>query len=429
MRLNIGFVSQPFDYSGPPDPGTSIGIWNWEISRRFAESCRVTVAGPRRKDGPAKETWAKVNFRRFPLAQDHRLGFVMRRFARFLPRQNVPDFAAHSYYPIYARRAAKAFSDANCDIVHIHQFSQWAPIIRGVCPRAKIVLHMHSDWLVQLKEEIVRERLRQVDAIVSCSDYVTRRIRGVFPEYGSRCSTVYNGVDTEEIQASFERRLNHQLARVLFVSRVSPEKGVHVLLDAFKKVVKRRPDARLDIIGGEFIPPREFIIDMTKDPMVRDLARFYGSSYLQYLREQVEKNELGKHVNFLGHIPRHELVERLQQADLFVQPSIASEMFGMGVAEAMAAGVPVVATKICGLPEVVEEGKTGFLVAPDDREALADAIVHLLDDFCLSQQMSRAARARAERMFTWESAVETLKRVYQSIYTECGFRTSTNASA
>ena len=67
-------------------------------------------------------------------------------------------------------------------------------------------------------------------------------------------------------------------------------------------------------------------------------------------------------MNFLGHLPRRDMIERLRQADVFVQPSIASEMFGMATAEAMAAGIPVVATRICGLPEVVADGETGFLV-------------------------------------------------------------------
>ena len=104
--------------------------------------------------------------------------------------------------------------------------------------------------------------------------------------------------------------------------------------------------------------------------MVKGLSRFYGGSYLDSLEGQL-KGKLEGRVSFLGHIPRADMIERLRQADLFVQPSIASEMFGMATAEAMAAGIPVVATRICGLPEVVAEGETGLLVPPDNPEAMA----------------------------------------------------------
>jgi glycosyltransferase involved in cell wall biosynthesis len=272
---------------------------------------------------------------------------------------------------------------------------------------------MTADWLVQLDHEVVNARLRQADAIVGCSEYVTDKIRTAFPQYAERCSTVFPGVDVEKIADGTSRPRDYRRSRVVFVGRVSPEKGLHVLIEAFERVLNKHPESHLEIIGGEFVTPLEFTVGVSDDPMVRGLSRFYRGSYLQSLRDQV-KGKLKERVTFLSYLPRAKMIEHVRQGDLFVQPSIGSEMFGMAVAEAMAAGIPVVATRICGLPELVADGETGLLVGPDDPEALAGAIIHLLDDAHLSEQMGRAGRARVERLFSWDKTVAALEHVYLS---------------
>jgi glycosyltransferase involved in cell wall biosynthesis len=272
---------------------------------------------------------------------------------------------------------------------------------------------MHCDWLVQLDREVINGRLRQADAIIGCSEYVTSNIQTAFPQYADRCATVFNGVDLEKVTVSTGRLRDRRCARVVVAGRVSPEKGLHVLIDAFEGVLNQLPETHLEIIGPEWVVPLEFIVGISDDPMVRSLSRFYEGSYVDSLRDQVKGKLVGR-VTFLGYLPREEMIEHLRQADLFVQPSIASEMFGMAVAEAMAAGLPVVATRVCGLPEVVADGETGLLISPDDPKALADAIIHLLKDSNLSERMGQAGRARVERLFSWDKTVAALERVYRS---------------
>jgi spore coat protein SA len=408
--LKIGFLSQPFDNPGPPDPGGSIGIWTWETARRLARSREIIVAGPRLRGSSAVEKWEGVNFRRISLTADH-LRSAFKRFTRFVPPAEEGEFASDSYYPVYARRAANAFQREGCGVVHVHNFSQFVPIIRSADQRTKIVLYMCSNWLVQLDREVINGRLRQTDAIVGCSEYVTSNIRTAFPQYADRCATVFPGVDLEKISVSARRPQDRRSPRVVFVGRVSPEKGLHVLIDAFERVLDKRPETHLEIIGGEFVTPLQFTVGMSDDPMVRGLSQFYRGSYLDSLRDLV-KGKLADRVTFFGHLTRVAMIEHVRQADLFVQPSIASEMFGMAVAEAMAAGVPVVATRICGLPELVADGETGLLVGPGDPEVLADAIIHLLNEPNLSQAMGRAGRARVERLFSWDRTVAALEHLF-----------------
>jgi starch synthase len=97
-----------------------------------------------------------------------------------------------------------------------------------------------------------------------------------------------------------------------------------------------------------------------------------------------------------------------------VAPSLV-ESFGMPVAETMASGVPVVASRVGGLPELVIDGTTGLLVDPDNPAALSQAILRILDDRASAQAMGRAGRRRAEKLFAWEKIVETLLALYKEL--------------
>src|SRR5204863_8419055 len=100
--------------------------------------------------------------------------------------------------------------------------------------------------------------------------------------------------------------------------------------------------------------------------------------------------------------------------DIFVMSSI-TEGLGTSLLDAMAAGKPVVATTAGGIPEVVVDGETGFLVPPRDHEAMADAIVRLLKDGGLRNRMGQAGRARAETQFSSDRMVQNTLRVYQTL--------------
>jgi glycosyltransferase involved in cell wall biosynthesis len=273
---------------------------------------------------------------------------------------------------------------------------------------------MNCDWLVQLDRRLIHERLRGADAIIGCCEYITDNIRRRFPEYADRCITVYNGADIGEFLPREERTESSAGARVLYVGRVSPEKGLHVLLDAFERVVAVRPEARLEVVGGEYLPPMGFIVGVSANPEIRALGRFYGSSYLQYLRDRVRAELLGR-VSFAGSLAHHEVAERLRKADIFVQPSVWSEPFPLSVVEAMATGLPVVGSRAGGLPEAVADNETGLLVESGDPGALAEALLKLINDQALAWNMGESGCTRARRMFSWDAVAGTLSRCYEAL--------------
>jgi glycosyltransferase involved in cell wall biosynthesis len=347
---------------------------------------------------------------------DDRLLRVLRRLSGFYDARR-PLFASGLYYLGYALQVANDLGDRACDVVHVQNFSQFVPVIRALNPGVRIVLHAHCEWLTQLDRRMIERRLRQADLVVGCSEYITRKIRQRFPQFADRCQTVSNGVDV----GRFFGRNGHAAPgeggdkRLLFVGRISPEKGVHVLLDAFQKVVERCPRARLEVVGPQGAAPIEFIVGLADDPRVSGLASFYQGDYFSRLRGRLSSDALGR-VSFKGHVAHSRLSDHYRNADVLINPSL-SEAFGMSLVEAMAAGVPVVATRVGGVPEVVEDGKTGLLVEPGDASALAGAILRLLTDDGLRRSMGEAARRRAVERYSWEAVADRLWHHYKTV---CG---------
>jgi glycosyltransferase involved in cell wall biosynthesis len=226
--------------------------------------------------------------------------------------------------------------------------------------------------------------------------------------------TIYNGVDTNRFDGG---RAVAESQDVYFIGQVSPHKGVHVLVDAFKRVIREVPRARLFIIGSTRPMPRSIYETLGDDPILQTYAGpFYDGyefpPYLRILQNEVAQY-LDKHVYFLGPLSHSELIQSLRSAALVVQPSLCGEAFGMPVAEAMAMGLPVVVTRAGGLPEIVEDQRTGIIVERGRADRLAAAIVTLLRAPERRRAMGAAARRRAVERFSFRVLVAQLEQHYQ----------------
>jgi glycosyltransferase involved in cell wall biosynthesis len=416
-RMKVGYLMPPTGNYGEVVEGKfeareSVGRWVWEVSRRLARSCEILVVGSRGGNREVTERCEGVQFIQVPLTVDHWLLKVARRAWRLRdPRKR--GMYSKLYCSFYAMRAARAFRAQACDVVHIQDFSQFVPLMRRTNPQARIVLHMQIDWLVQLDPYALEARLADADAIVGISESVTEAIRKRFPNYALRCDTVFSGVDIDAFYPPANDAFCSKRDLIVWVGRLSPEKGVHVLLDAFEKVLAVRPGTRLELIGGPWVRSVDEI-NIHHDPRVRKLNRFYGKeSYIDLLQRRLRMG-LDTKVSRVGVLRHEELSDRMRAAALMVMPSL-SEPFGMPVAEAMATGLPVVASRVGGLPELVVDGKTGLLVDPDDPAALAEAILRLLNDRALAQAMGKAGRLRAEQLFTWDQTVARLQSLYSEL--------------
>jgi glycosyltransferase involved in cell wall biosynthesis len=432
--MKIAIVNQPQDpiEAGEEQRG-SVAIVNWELAKRLSKRHEVTVYAPRAPGQARAERWKNIEIRRVPFVAKlfHKaMQLLAGRLGTHPPYINSP-----LYYREYFVQVARELRAHPVDVLHFPQQLQFAADFKRAMPAAKIVLHMHQDELAQLDYELLRSQLANIDSVVTVSDFVTERARARFPEHAAAIHTIGNGVDVGRFLPDLQRPGSGRPTRLLFVGRISPDKGVHLLLEAFDRIARERPDVELTLVGKVGMLPFDLVSLLLNDDAdaLDSLRPFYGRSTLAWLTKEVlgQKRSYRQHldarlspqasarVNFVGSVSLEELIRLYSQADLLVLPSIWRESYGLPVAESMASGVPVLASDCGGVPELVDEGVTGLLVPRLDVDALTNAMRELLSDCGRLRAMGQASRLRAERLLTWDRSAERLERVYLDLV-KCG---------
>ena len=333
-----------------------------------------------------------------------------------LPERRYP--ASRAYYWSYIRRVARHAAAERPDVIHLHNVTQFVPPLRRAVPRARIVLQMHCEWLVELPRATVARRLADVDLVLGVSHHIVRQVQAAFPTLGSRCRVLHNGVDLAafpprervlatraDAVAALRTRLGLRGPVVLYVGRLSSEKGVHVLLEAFARVRDRHRDATCIVIGPDWGPER------TVRPRHGELARL-DRDYMAHLRRLAAPH--GRRVVFVGAVPNRDLSLYHAVADVLAAPSLL-EAFGIPAVEAGASGIPVVASAIGGLEDTVVAGKTGVIVPPGDVDELASALNDVLADPDRARALGRAAREHVAAHFTWDHVADVLAGYYEAL--------------
>ena len=409
-KPKVAFVCQPFVMTKFPKPTDSIGIITYELARLLVADCDVSVYAPGRNW--QQESHETIDYHYIPVGADQ---WLLKNLSKLpgLGKIENSSFGANWYYLGYILRIAQDLRKRNIEIVHIHNLAQFIPVIRAFNPDIKIILHMHCEWLTQLNQKALKQRLDKVDLVISPSEYITQGIQTRFPEIAQRCYTVPNGVTVERF---INTRINRQKSpsnggkHLLFVGRVCPEKGAHILLEAFQKVLASYPQTQLTLVGPIGVIPYEYLVGVSEDAKVQELAHFHQEnswqSYLQTKLAQIQ--EQGGKVSLPGLVPPSKLNSYFHNADIFIFPSICHEAFGMPIVEAMSAGLPVVATQGGAFPEIVEEGKTGLLVERSDSEALATAIIKLIENEDLRASMGKLGLEKAVDLYSFETMADNL---------------------
>jgi colanic acid/amylovoran biosynthesis glycosyltransferase len=220
--------------------------------------------------------------------------------------------------------------------------------------------------------------------IITETDFSEKFLRERFPERGDQIHRIYNGLDLTEFgRATF----SSDTPLIVAIGRLIAKKGFTNLIRACALLVERGRSFRCEIFG--------------EGPLEKEL------------RVQIEKLNLEDRIQLPGPKPQHELRARLADASVFVLPSVPEPQGGMDnlptvIMEAMATGLPVVSTRIGGIPEMVVENQTGFLVQPEDAVALAGAIEKVTNDRSLGQRLGEAGYERAQKLFSIEKNVREL---------------------
>ena len=265
-----------------------------------------------------------------------------------------------------------------------------------ILTRRKTVFHYHGEIRPL---ETLRWRNRRVSAmrvaslfwthIVTVSEANRRYLEAI--RAAAPITVIYNGIDTglyleRAAQANGGERARDGI-ELCYIGSLIPRKRVDVLLRAFAQVAARHPEARLTIIGGGYLAAAH--------------------------RELCAELKLQDRVVFTGTMSEYPF-DRLRSSDLLTSAS-ESESFGLIFCEAMCLGTPVVACRVGGIPEVVEDGVTGVLVPPNDPEAFAEAVVELIRDPGRRAAMSTEGIRRARERFDLTDKIDTLYGLFRKL--------------
>jgi glycogen(starch) synthase len=286
-------------------------------------------------------------------------------------------------------RVARIKREFAPDLIHINSYgsSVFFHVNTAQVAAAPTVLTLHQAVSNNpaASDSLLAHVLRSADWVTACSAAVLATAGGAMPEIAARSSVIYNG---REIPEAVPEPLSMHPPRLLCVGRLVREKGFDLALAAFDRIRARFPNASL-IIAGEGVEGER-------------------------LRRQAAGLGLGGAVTFAGLVPQDLIPRLINDACLVLVPSRV-EGFGLVALEAALMARPVVASRVGGLPEIIIDGETGLLSAPEDVQALADNVESLLTRPQQARRMGHAARAHAVKEFGWTRYVDAYDSLYRRL--------------
>ena len=288
----------------------------------------------------------------------------------------------------------RVLADEQFDVVHVHEpfmpvlpihFLRYADAVRvGTFHATREKTQFFYTW----GKRHIRRWLRRLDGKIAVSQAAAGFVEQYFPGY---YNIIPNGVDYERFSAKAEPlpQFQDDKLNILFVGRPEKRKGLDTLLRAYPRVRAERPDTRLIVVGA--------------------------GNFDRYKRK-VRSMRLAD-VVFAGHVSYDDLPRYHHSADVFCAPATGFESQGIVLLEAMAAGLPIVASNIEGYAGVLTHGVEGLLALPDDDVGLAEALLQLLADRDARTRMAEQGGARALE-FAWPRVAQQILSYYERLLHE-----------
>lgn len=294
-------------------------------------------------------------------------------------------------YFLNSGRVRRLIHDIGPDLLHTHfatGFGLWGM-------QSKFHPHIISVWGADvidfpntwLKKKLLNRILHSADGITSTSRFLKRKTVELFGDLEGHIKIIPFGVTVPEI---LKHSRNDDCTRLVFIKAHRKKYGPDILIEAVSRAIKSGLKLHLTMAGeGE----------MTG-----------------MLKDKVGQLGLSEAVAFAGFVDNRRMPEFLAEHDIMVMPSVMdSESFGVAVLEASAVGLPVIASRIGGVPEVLLDNETGLLVPPGDTEALTGAIIKLTQDVEARNKMGLAGRKFVEENYLWDDCLAMMSKLYEDV--------------
>jgi glycosyltransferase involved in cell wall biosynthesis len=375
------------------DKGYDVGgesLFAWEIIRRVAERGHtVHVIGPyidlsRVYENiilyqPKNCDYLRQQNRMKRRLYYYRYNRKVRAVAKKVLQKNSID-VVHHMYPSYPGAYSTVFDLAE-NFVYGPMAVQYDKQHEAA---RRSPFHAPVERLREMKRRRWLRGLYRAKKIFVAADYAKRQIP---EELWPKTEKVWKGVDETFFRITGNGS-SDGTKRVLYLTHVRKNKGAHILLQAIPEIVKQVPDIEFTFVGRNY--DREYF-----DRLVEDLG-------------------VKRYVRFTGLVERKELPGYFGAADLYCFPAL-QDSAPFSLFEAMASGLPVIATYAKSIPEFLEHGKNGYLVEPGNVGELADAIVELVRDEEKMREFGSFNREQARQRFDWERCADTVERAYAEL--------------
>lgn len=279
----------------------------------------------------------------------------------------------------------------SCDIptvVTVHGTVQGHVNNRQILDMESLVVNSFSKLYISTDKKLIKS----ADEIISVSKACSNELKKYYGIMESK--VIYNGVDTEFFKPK-DKYEEITEPYILYVGRLSPEKGLFDLIDSMEIVAQQCPKIKLIIIG--------------KGPLERAI------------KNKILKMNLSKSILFLGRHNHQEILKYYQNALIYILPSYF-EGLATTLLEALACGVPIITTNIPANSEAVIDGVNGFLVPPQNPQKLAESILKLLNDSDLREKMGKNSRDRSLKYFEWDVICKKIEKVYETLLLRSNFK-------
>ncbi len=228
--------------------------------------------------------------------------------------------------------------------------------------------------------------LNKCTNLIYVSDFIQKEAQKILKQGNQKQQIIRNGVDTEHFKHSQPN--DHDRVDIMFCGRLLALKGLGTLMEAFAKVHKENPNTHLTLVGGG------------------DIELWKGIALGHGLPESA--------LNFTGQVSYEQMPSIMAKSDIFVLPSM-NESMPLALLEAMACGRPCVASNVGGIPEIINNGETGYLVKPRDSNTLAEKLGILSKDSELRRNLGSKARQHVEKEFSMKDMVKETREMFLSV--------------
>lgn len=312
----------------------------------------------------------------------------------------------HKHDPRHYFQFKEIIKRNHFDLIHLHVWNpaacRYAMMAAGKY-NIPIVITEHDPFeLSGFKMFFKRKLIKKVSHIIAVSDANKKLLMNLFPELKNHITTIHNGIDVTWFESqllSFSENQRKEYREktfnvgddtkvILAVAELHERKGLKYLVKAMPGIVEKEKNCHLVIAGSG---PEQDELEIL-----------------------VKKEGVNDYVNFLGF--KKDIPHLMKACDIFVLPSI-KEAFGLVILEAMAAEIPVIASNVGGIPEIITNGENGLLVPPHDEEKLAKAVTKLLNDQTLRGKYVKTGFERLKKTFDAKTMAKNTEKIYDEVLT------------